>query len=117
MFAVAPDLSTSTFVTNANLVVTPNEGGSVGDLASAQTSYLEQLGATNVTSTEVDVDGSPALKAEYSLEVDGADGAVPVYGIQYVVFGDVNVGILTVTSVSDTAAEDAEAMAQSLVVE
>ena len=117
MFAVAPDLSTDTFVTNANLVLTPNEGESVSDFGTAQTDYLGQLGATDVTSTEIEVDGSAALKAEYSLEVDGADGPVPVYGIQYVVFGDDNVGILTVSSVSDTAAGDADTMAQSLDVD
>jgi hypothetical protein len=117
MFAIAPDMSTDTFVTNTNLILTPNDGTSLDDTKTAQVDYLEQLGATDVTSTEVDVAGSPALKAEYSLEMNGADGAVPVYGIQYVIFGDDSVGILTVTSVSDAPAEDAEAMAQSLVVE
>ena len=75
-------------MTNANLVLTPNEGASLSDSGTAQMDYLGQLGATDVTSTQIDVDGSPALKAEYSLEVDGADGPVTVYGIQYVVFGD-----------------------------
>ncbi|MCZ3388299.1 MAG: DUF2510 domain-containing protein [Actinomycetia bacterium] len=117
MFAIAPDLSTDTFVTNSNLILTPNQGSSLSDTGTAQVDYLQSLGATGVTSTEIDVGGSPALKAEYTLEANVPAGPVTVYGIQYVVMGDANVGLLTVSATSQDAAADADTMAQSLVVE
>lgn len=117
MFAISPDLSTDTFVTNSNLLLTPNQGASLSDTGAAQVDYLQSLGATEVTSTEIDVNGSPALKAQYTLEANVPAGPVTVYGIQYVVMGDANVGLLTVSAASQDAAADADAMAQSLVVD
>lgn len=117
MFAISSDLSTDAFVTNSNLILTPNQGSSLSDTGAAQVDYLQSLGATDVTSTEIDVNGSPALKAEYTLEANVPAGPVTVYGIQYVVIGDANVGLLTISSLSQDAAADADAMAQSLVVD
>jgi len=117
MFAIAPDLSTDAFVTNANLIVTPNDGTSLSDAGTSQTAQLEQVGATDVTTTQIDVNGVPALRTEYTIDMNAAGGAVTVQGIQYLVIGDQNAAFLTVSATSDNAAADADSMAQSLVVD
>ncbi|HVQ88880.1 MAG TPA: DUF2510 domain-containing protein [Actinomycetes bacterium] len=114
LYAIREKTSSEEFVDNVNLLVQPSNGSDLDSVSEQATSELGQLGATNISSSEIKIGVHDAVKMTYTIDL--AAPGQSLYGSQYYMVEGDSVAILTITTRDPDQGSDATALAQSLRV-
>jgi hypothetical protein len=116
LFAINPTMAS--FADNVNVVEVPGAVPSVSELEGQADTIVESFGGDLVGSEMVELPAGEALRVEYTLDLNAADGTpVTAQGFQYYVLGDDNAYVVTVTLAEDSDPSIADDIAETFVIE
>ncbi len=116
LFAIDP--SQESFADNVNVVEVPGAVPSVSELEGQAETIVDSFGGELVGTETVQLPAGEALRVEYTLDLNAADGTrTTAQGFQYYVLGEENAYVLTVTLAEDSDPSIADDIAETFAIE